>query len=376
MALKLLRLLLVALLASSTIDALSIKTNPEDVLDHLLAHAHSLTKKIIGTSLASLADPFVPTNSLIIDGRLYYFTNILKGDGSDRDMVIMFSLYGTFYVPRFFYKSLSNGGWRACPRIEVVREQAFFSKGLRVHYTQETKPVEEILLHLEWAQEKSLVSHISRQQYRAIENLFDREFFNEETLEPAVFSYENELAIYDAGFELTPLHKYQPGQGFKSLEETKAKDIYEYFRSLKYPAGFLPNFRALSREYRFTHTLLGETKVKVFSAKLNGKDIEWHMAHDQAGRVWIDRINFKKQRINSYGIYDLVINSGLLTNKPLEYGLQLDEFLSEDLIDEEPISPFEEDPDIFDLSPLLDTLSPIKQFREAQGLSRLSGYKD
>lgn len=369
MALRIFKLLFLALLSSPTVLALSLKIESLNALNHISAHAHAITERIIYTNLAKMERPFIPTNSLIMDGRLFYFTNIFKGDGNDRDMVIMFSFHGNFYVPRLLYKSISNGSWRVCPRIQVFNDQAFFSKGFRTHYTQETKPAEEIIAHLQWV-ENSLVTELSRQQYRAIENLFDRDFFNEETPEPAVFSYESEVSIYKSDADLEPFHKYQPGLGFHSTDAKNGKDVYKYFRNLKYPPGFLPNFSLPIREYSFLHTLLGQTHVKVFSGLLDGKDIEWHMAYDEKGRIWIDRINFKKQ-INSYGICSLVINSGLLTNKPLEYGLQINQFLFEDLDGEESIKPFEEDSsEIFDLSPLLDTLLPIRLFRKAQGISR------
>lgn len=126
---------------------------------------------------------------------------------------------------------------------------------------------------------------------------------------------------------------------------------------------FIPDFsRTPYKSGHFKHTLLGDVNTASYIAKLHDKRIEWVMAYDHQGRVWIDRISFLGIPINSYGISPLVIDSGALTNKPIEYqeyasALKPGEYLA---FDEE----------YSDITPLLDNLLPIQLFRRARGIAR------
>ena len=55
---------------------------------------------------------------------------------------------GEVLQPRLFYLSNSDGGWRASP---YIRQDGRYSKGNHFHYTQETKPTEEVVSYLEGA---------------------------------------------------------------------------------------------------------------------------------------------------------------------------------------------------------------------------------
>ena len=89
--------------------------------------------------------------------------------------------------------------------------------------------------------------------------------------------------------------------------------------------GFVPDFgKEQAGSYSFNHTLLGRTEVNVYMGVLDGRAVEWHMAHDSKGRVWIDRISYQDSEISNYGINSEILDSGILTNKPLEYESSLD----------------------------------------------------
>ena len=47
------------------------------------------------------------------------------------------------------------------------------------------------------------------------------------------------------------------------------------------------------------------------------------MAEDGQGRTWVKSIRYTDSKVNSYGVYDEVIDSGIITSKPLEYHEQL-----------------------------------------------------
>jgi hypothetical protein len=95
---------------------------------------------------------------------------------------------------------------------------------------------------------------------------------------------------------------------------------------MQLPEGFEPDFSAEPEKvYRTKHTMAGDTTVEVFSAKLNGRSVEWHMAYDdEEKRVWIDHITFKDGKVTSYGTQQEVILAAALSAKPFDYVEQLD----------------------------------------------------
>jgi hypothetical protein len=82
------------------------------------------------------------------------------------------------------------------------------------------------------------------------------------------------------------------GYGFDKYGE----DISDIFSNLDFDKkdlkGFVPEFDKLVRLLDVEHTLLGDVKIDIYSAMLQGKQIEWAMGHDEDGRVWIDSIKF------------------------------------------------------------------------------------
>jgi len=90
------------------------------------------------------------------------------------------------------------------------------------------------------------------------------------------------------------------------------------------------------------------------------REVIWTMAEDGTGRVWIQSIRFADAKPNSYGVYNEVIDSGILTSKPLEYS---DQSYGVPETHRRPFNKIYED-----ITPLLDILQPIKKYREARGI--------
>ena len=109
---------------------------------------------------------------------------------------------------------------------------------------------------------------------------------------------------------------------------------------------------------------------------LDGRAVEWHMAHGPKGRVWIDRISYQDSEISNYGINSEILDSGILTNKPLEYDSQA--WMLKDL-EVEGATPalreFEHSKNTgldkyADITGFLDQLAPISSYRKAKGIRR------
>jgi hypothetical protein len=81
----------------------------------------------------------------------------------------------------------------------------------------------------------------------------------------------------------------------------------------------MPDFKKPTHTEIMQHPQLGPVTVEVF----HNNGLDWHMASDKQGRVWIDRIRFSGSDVTPYGTDAMMAYSGILTTKPLEYKRQV-----------------------------------------------------
>jgi len=311
--------------------------------------------------------------------KTFYFSKILRA--GKRPLIIMYAQGPAGeWVPRLLYKSNSDGGWRSTPQYAG----GIFSKG-KYHYTQETKPVEQILLFLE-AMEKIPGKVLNIGSDREVIALFTDLEKNTDPAKKAAYTFEKEVHPYDDGgrhllreFQLCP-----PGDCFQQEWADDARkhghipyenlnDFIALFDHLTYPAGFIPDFtKNPLRTYIIDHTLLGFSLVGVYGALFDGHPVEWHIAFDREGRVWVERINFIGASVSSYGTYRTWIDSGLITNKPLDYRSQTKLLWKYRASQKPPEKDFPEafDTTYDDITALLDHLKVIIEFRLLRHRSR------
>lgn len=166
-----------------------------------------------------------------------------------------------------------------------------------------------------------------------------------------VYSYESETRMYNDAGLLRDFKRFAPGS-YNSIDVT-GKD----FESFRYPNGFIPDFtKGPIKIQNNKHTLLGNTVLETYLGELSGRSVAWVFARDRQGRIWIDRIYFPGADINTYGVYEEVINSGALTNKPLEYRSQVGR------VDAGFYRDF--DSTYVDITPLISRLLPVKLYRD------------
>lgn len=269
-------------------------------------------------------------------------------------------------APRMLYKSNSDGGWRVAYGYETgegryvkeAQEEGF------AHYTQETKLAPEVVDALEVAPHTSDANGILTQDMRRI-FATDSPDFQQTNSAPSEIGYYGDPSVDRLA---DPLRALSAGWLDKNTLNRMSQSGYEsfgqYFTSLDKTfdklEGFVPNFTKkpqviLTRE----HTLLGAIKIEDYPAKYGNKAIVWSMARDAAGRTWIDNIRLAEAEISSYGTYKTVFNGGLLTNKPLEYERQASGLNS--------LESHEFGDGYVDITPLLDNLLPIRQYKVAKG---------
>jgi hypothetical protein len=164
-----------------------------------------------------------------------------------------------------------------------------------------------------------------------------------------------------------------------SFENRKFESFAQYIQqvvnsSLAHPrlAQFVPNFKeAPISSYSMSHGMLSQKdssgnflkdiQVQVYRGTLSGKKVEWHMARDREGRAWIDRIRLSDSEVTTFGTDAEIVDSGILTNKALEYAEQ-SWGLAEGA--ERKDTALEQ---YVDITPLLKELSPIQQWLGSEG---------
>lgn len=299
---------------------------------------------------------FDPVAEVMIDQEPFSVSQIFRDASGERDMAVLYAYdyeYGVI-VPRLMYNSTSNGGWRVAPYI--YSDDGSYSKGLNWHYTQETKPVKELAL---------LMDQVNSRGFHSSKNAKEifKHFYDDVTKDLESYTYRAEMKLSRPSF-LKHITDCSVNRCFRNHEIIpEGTSASEFIENLDFSAkdmrSFVPDFRkSPSSDYKLFHPLLGNNvNVEVFESIVEGRTVEWHMASSPDGKVWIDRINYKDAEISSYGVYSEVLDSGVLTSKPFTYKEHTKilregaEFLP---VDETYV----------DVTPILDRLYPIKEYRK------------
>jgi len=308
---------------------------------------------------------FFPKDAITIDGRTFYLSSIIQTP-KYKQAIMYTQLPDGRIVPRVLYKSNSDGGWRSTPGYEGW--SGIYSKGIGVSYTQETKPHEAINRYFNTS------NYIVTSQENVIKTKFNYVELQGDPSQPIsrINTFTDEQKIYDDTGVLQEMQKYPPGTYSKSVNHQGVQydgmSFTKAFRTMDFQApelsGFVPNFHlAPETVEKSNHTLLGEITLETYEGVLQGRPVKWVMAYDAKGRTWVDRIYFADSKINSYGVYDEIINSGALTNKPLEYRSQAAQL--------QPKTEYVDyDKTYVDITPLLANLFPIREFNAAKNITR------
>ncbi len=367
-----------------------------------------------------------PVGYTIVQGRTFYVSQIIPDKRGGRDLVVMYTANGDGdLVARLLYRSKSGGDWRVTPQKHSVAYGGAYSKGGDVHYTQETKLSLEILTMLDQLEKSPLTSRdaapvepvASMEPLEPVDALFRFDYLIDPGITDLFTREVHPLAFKnkEVAEVMKEIQRYKPSSSFVSYTSyIKRRDrdknpitAEEYHRnivalpeeinkSLRKDAllGFVPDFsKDPLKTYYFEHDLLGDITVEVYHGVLDGKQVDWHMASDPAGRIWIDRIAPTDGAIGSYGVLKEFIDSGALTNKPLEYAKQAEGLRGVIYPDNSPAIYVEKEEEVslsdsfsrgssseaslyyrgsdyYDITGFIDQLQPIKEYRKARGIIR------
>lgn len=295
-----------------------------------------------------------PKSFVNINGKIFLFSSNVflnfdnsRDDNSDHEVTVRDFCLGYFIEngvlkTRLFYKSFSDGVWRVSPTFF-----GRFDKG-KHHYTQETRLVKPITDHLD---KKPLVGALEFEEAVAL--------LNDASL---TGGYSREVVAYDKG-EFSAIMGLKPGICFSnfSIPLENYQESIDNLRSDN--PEFLPEFGVFNRNfqlvesYQLDHSILGTINVNVLEVDFKGDKIQWHFANDGAGRVWIKDVLLKTD-VSSYGNSHVVIDSGFLTTKVLEYESQAEVLIQAGYCLAVKNS------DYVDISKFLDTLDIIRDYRK------------
>ncbi len=301
-----------------------------------------------------------PVNLLTIGKRNFFVA--LPGNFGGTLIMFYEDSYTGKLLPRVVVESVSGKTWRTTSG----DGPGGYSKGTGIHYTQEAKSHENIIRYI--MQYSADRTRKSRYGTGLIEKYFGLST-NKGRLtnsQAEWYTFDKEIKRYDDKGVLKQFQKYQPGY-LKQEIFGKNANLSARFRSFDFSdptlKAFVPSFKNppvrtdVSRQPPEVFTL------ETYIASLNGRPVEWVMAYDRLGRVWIDRIAFLDIEVNSYGVMPEVIDSGCLTHKPIEYHSQVNALRPNEYANPRG--------DIYvDITPLLDNLAPIKAFRKARNIVR------
>lgn len=311
---------------------------------------------------------FMPAAKITASGREFSVSAPINGNG--RSFSVLYAEKDGEIVPRLLYKSNSAGDWRVAYRVEEAdgRYAKEVSKDGHAHYTQENKIHDEIADTLDAlaATTPPINAHHSTE-------FLVSKFYDTNPKATVIDTAEDEIKFDEDTSKLLAEFSNHISAGELSANDVSILigeygSISSYFESLdaqfqKLP-GFIPDFSVEPKYVKNQkHPILGEYKVEAFDATLGGIPILWTLAYDKAGRTWIDGIKYTEMSPSSYGTGDTIIDSGILTSKPIDYIKQ-----TEGLVDDvEKV----EMPTIHgyrDISGVLAKLKPIRDFKASKNL--------
>jgi hypothetical protein len=302
-----------------------------------------------------------PADTVEVSGQSYGISRPIKT--GNRSHAILWSESDGKVVPRMLYKSNSAGDWRVAYRVEpggrYAKETTLSG---RYHYTQENKLLNGILEKIGELEEDVYIDHD-----HVFQDYLSDTFSMRSDLVSETDTAEQEIKFDPKADEALRIFR-SVSAGQLSAEETyqlrhKHGTMTEYFKSLdiefEKQVGFVPDFsRGAIASMELEHPILGQYTVEDYDANLNGEAITWSMAEDQNGRTWIEGIKFKDATPTSYGTTDRIIDSGIITSKPLDYEHGTTGLLLGAESMPVPGSSYK------DISPVLANLLPIRKYKE------------
>ena len=307
---------------------------------------------------------FIPTQHIEIDGKDVYLTPRLEWN-----YAVAYIDQNGELVPRVFRKSSSWGNWHAVPGFDGSRvSKGEFVKNIsyekwtvvKKEFNQilDSLPDNDIGVNMREVMQEVYGKDIPQSAYQETGKHYDdmpkaaQEFYDETIVYDELIQNEyNVNSTWDDAFS-----KYQNVEQIKTYY-----DKLDLSRKLDFSESKIID------TYRSEHQYLGDVDNQVMTARIkssnsdfDGREVQITIATAQKdGLSWVENMVFSDDSGTSFLTQKNPISAGLLTTKPLEYEIQLPQFVRED--------PHLEDyASYIDIRPLMQNNPLIKEWKKIQ----------
>ena len=307
---------------------------------------------------------FIPTQHIEIDGKDVYLTPRLEWN-----YAVAYIDQNGELVPRVFRKSSSWGNWHAVPGFDGSRvSKGEFVKDIsyekwtvvKKEFNQilDSLPDNDIGVNMRQVMQEVYGKDIPQSAYQETGKHYDdmpkaaQEFYDETIVYDELIQNEyNVNSTWDDAFS-----KYQNVEQIKTYY-----DKLDLSRKLDFSESKIID------TYRSEHQYLGDVDNQVMTAKIkssnpdfDGREVQIMIATAQKDRLsWVENMVFSDDSGTSFLTQKNPISAGLLTTKPLEYEIQLPQFVREDPLLED-YMPY------IDIRPLMQNNPLIKEWKKIQ----------
>lgn len=307
---------------------------------------------------------FIPTQHIEIDGKDVYLTPRLEWN-----YAVAYIDQNGELVPRVFRKSSSWGNWHAVPGFDGSRvSKGEFVKNIsyekwtvvKKEFNQilDSLPDNDIGVNMREVMQEVYGKDIPQSAYQETGKHYDdmpkaaQEFYDETIVYDELIQNEyNVNSTWDDAFS-----KYQNVEQIKTYY-----DKLDLSRKLDFSESKIID------TYRSEHQYLGDVDNQVMTARIkssnsdfDGREVQITIATAQKdGLSWVENMVFSDDSGTSFLTQKNPISAGLLTTKPLEYEIQLPQFVREDPLLEDYI-PY------IDIRPLMQNNPLIKEWKKIQ----------
>lgn len=305
---------------------------------------------------------FIPTQHIEIDGKDVYLTPRLEWN-----YAVAYIDQNGELVPRVFRKSSSWGNWHAVPGFDGSRvSKGEFVKNIsyekwtvvKKEFNQilDSLPDNDIGVNMREVMQEVYGKDIPQSAYQETGKHYDdmpkaaQEFYDETIVYDELIQNEyNVNSTWDNAFS-----KYQNVEQIKTYY-----DKLDLSRKLDFSESKIID------TYRSEHQYLGDVDNQVMTARIkssnsdfDGREVQITIATAQKdGLSWVENMVFSDDSGTSFLTQKNPISAGLLTTKPLEYEIQLPQFVREDPLLED-YMPY------IDIRPLMQNNPLIKEWKK------------
>ncbi len=289
-----------------------------------------------------------PTSRIEVNGSNFFLGPTFADPTGATYSVFYVQAPGGKLITRLARRDQLNGSWHAVEGLEVPRsgkggggdqqKSNFSLVKPSIHPIEETLLPVAVSNSLEATESKQgdiagfskdTVKNLLKDNFAKVQRKEDRSGIVKPEIKPENETYRDEISRFDDKGVLERLRITKP-DNLKLFDPEKPRDggvplelgldglILGVNGIFNDHPGLAPNFAEAPRErYTRSHPFFGKIEVEVYAGQLNGATVMWHMAHDAAGRIWVDRLQLEQSKTTTYGTVSKVIDAGFLTLQPL-----------------------------------------------------------